>query len=242
MKFLVNPRGKRKAAKRSRRATPRRGPGGRFLKRKKKASSTVARRKSRRGKRRAAVRRRSTARRRVVRIGKRRYRRSRKALVARRSKTGRRVVRRVRTYKRNPGFVTAAMRGLKDAAAVTAGKVGYNLLVDKVGAMLPLPIAGIAGSALKGLIVAGVGSFAVGKVLRGDTARFAIAGMYAGLLESLIRGANVPVIGGALGEYNAADGLYNSMGAYPPVVALPAAGMGAYANSNEFEDESAYVN
>lgn len=264
MKFLVNPRTRTRARTRMirnkpaknkrKRVTLRRGPGGQFLTRKSptRKGATMARRKgrTRRTVRRGRMRRNPSGKfiKSVKRRGKKVTRRSwarsgfkRNPRRGRRraSSTIRRSSRR-RSYRRNPGFLATLMRGLKDAALVTVGKVGYNLIARQVVDKLPLPIPGVAGDAIKGLVVVGIGSFGVSKVLSGDTARFLIAGMCAGLLEGLARATNVPVISGALGEYDTPTGTMDSMGVYPALAAYPSS-MGNYATTeDQIETQSAY--
>ena len=137
--------------------------------------------------------------------------------------------------------MATVMRGLKDAAMVTAGKVGYNLLSRQVANKLPLPIAGVAGDAIKGLVVVGLGAFGVTKVVSGDTARFLIAGMCAGLLEGLIRSANLPVVSGALGEYDTPTNALDTMGIYPAMGAYPDTALGNFPTSeDQIETQGAY--
>lgn len=263
MKFLVNPRKRRAArtrmvrrsATKRKRVTLRRGPGGQFLKRNsptRKKGAAMARRRgrTRRTVRRGRMRRNPSGKfiKSVKRRGKRVTRRSwARSGFKRNPRRGRRratsTIRRSsrrRSYRRNPGFLNVLFRGLKDAAMVTAGKVGYNLISRQVVDKLPLPIPGIAGDAIKGLVVVGLGSFGVSKVTSGDTARFLIAGMCAGLLEGMIRAANVSVISGALGEYDTPMNSIDSMGVYPALSAYPPS-MGGYPDSQEqIETQGAY--
>lgn len=114
-------------------------------------------------------------------------------------------------------------QGLTDAAFVTLGQVGSNL----IGRVIPtLPLPGMIGDGLKSVGAALVVGFVSSKALKGDQARMATAGAFAAALQSLIRKAGIPVLSTSFGDYEPGVGSYSSLGAYSAVQSLPGVGIG----------------
>lgn len=173
-----------------------------------KRVTTMARK---RGRKRASARRRSTTRRRRSTARRRspvtRLRRNSVYLT-----NPRRRRRRRSSYRRNPPVFAALKQGAMDAGATLVG----GAVARVVTGFVPLPKTGLAGVATGLGVALGVG-IAARKVVKGDTARFIVAGAMQVPIKSLIT-TFVPGAGAYLGDYD-------NIGAY----ALPSGnGMGDY--------------
>jgi hypothetical protein len=123
-------------------------------------------------------------------------------------------VRRRRGYSRNPSIVATLRQGAMDAGATLVGGAVARI----VSGFVPLPKDGLAGVATGLGVALGVG-YAARKVVKGDTARFIVAGAMQVPIKALIT-TFVPGAGAYLGDYD-------NIGAYQ----LPSGnGMGDYLN------------
>lgn len=138
-----------------------------------------------------------------------------------------------RSYRRNPPILAAVKRGLLDAAGVTGGKAVYNLARKNLP--FALPIAGVAGELLTGILVAGLGAFAVNAtgLVKGDVARLVTAGLFQGVVEGGLRALNVPMVTDALGSYDNFAGTHPQLMGYPRAAPVLPAGrpLAAYDDS-----------
>lgn len=155
----------------------------------------------------------------------------------RRRSRGHRANPRRHRRRRNPfgsakGMVGSVMQGFGDALAIVGGKVASRAIPALVG----LQQTGIAGVAIQaGSAIAA--SWAANKVKPG-LGRLVLAGGLAGILEGYIKGANIPVVSAALGDYYDA-----SYGMWLPAPSAPAQlggvdGMGAWNDGGAGEDIS----
>lgn len=137
-------------------------------------------------------------------------------------------VRRRRRHRRNPpisfrGVTSIIIRGVQDAAIITGGKMGANIIASYIPAFLKTgDVETQVGKALRKVLAAAAVGVIARTVLkaRDDTARMAVAGALTAPLEEFIKPyiAGVPVIGAALSAYPMA----------PRVGAYPARRIGAY--------------
>lgn len=140
-----------------------------------------------------------------------------------------------RRMRRNPSLVSMATRGVMDAVTVTAGKVATNLVVRQIPD-LGLP-TGTVADAVKGLVVALGVSWAGDKVVSGERARFISAGAFQSVVEKLIRGANIPTVSTALGEYDASAAAVGA-GSYPAVLTP---GVSSYPGIGSYGGDGVYA-
>ncbi len=236
MRFLVNaPRWKARKARKKKASTATRRrrqlvARGRRLLSKVRASggaATMARKRRKKG----TARRRASARRKYAtnaprRRGVRRYA----------SNPPRRARRRRGGFRRNPPILATVKRGVVDALGVTGGKAVYNLARKNLPFQLPLP--GVAGELATGLLVAGLGAFAVGMTgfVRGDLGRMVTAGLFQGVVESGLRALNVPMVTAALGSYDNYAGMNPGLFGYPRTQPVLPAGQGLAAYDTEADE------
>lgn len=199
-----------------------------------KGGRKMARRKSRkklygaaaaahaRARRRGGSKRRSSSRRRRSTAGRRSWRRT-SATVARRA--GRQLRYRRTNPPRLRGIVGQLQQGAIDAGFIVAGKAASRIIagfVPVVGGGQAVQIAVQAAAAL----AAGY----VGRYISPNASRMMLAGGLAGVVESFVKGLNIPYVSAALGDDYYTPGplavggypQQNQVGAYPGISAYPA--------------------
>lgn len=143
----------------------------------------------------------------------------------RRRSTARKATRRRRSYRRNPSFslggtVRTITRGVRDAAVLTAGEMGCNIIANQIPVILK-DDPEMDANLRKVIGAAGVGMLA-SMLFKGkpDIARFAVAGALSGPIKGYVKNM-LPTTGPLAGALSAYPFTTGYMAAYPQQTFLP---------------------
>lgn len=203
MKFLVNPRRRRRGKRRKLYGAAAKAHAKKLARRKRRTHKRKYRLNPAKKGKRIMAKRKATK--------KRTTRRRRRRPAGLRTRVRRRFRRGARKMSR--ALVPMVTQGVKDAAGITVGIVATKVVSN----LLPLPKTGAMGYGTQAVAAIAAG-YAANRFLGANVGRMVLAGGLSVPLIAIVRSLNVPVVSSALGEYYAAA-LPSGLTAYPQQIA-----------------------
>lgn len=138
--------------------------------------------------------------------------------------TARRAGRQLRYRRTNPplrGIVGQLQQGAIDAGYIVAGKAASRIIAGFI------PVSGGQALTLAVQVAAALGAGYAGKFISSNASRMMLAGGLAGVVESFVKGLNIPYVSAALGDDIYSQGQF-AVGAYPQQISAYPQGVSAY--------------